>query len=166
MRAIIEGDKKLKEEKEKLLKAKEELEAGKQTLEVTYNTLKMLSDRVDEVVATQVDTAQRSLKIKMDDRLLTYTAEHFAELEIAYAVTVHKSQGSEFPAVVIPVSEVPEKLCYRNLLYTGVTRAKKLCILAGSQPTVKSMVDNVKQNLRYSGLAELLGRAKAGRLPG
>ncbi|MBQ5865337.1 MAG: efflux RND transporter permease subunit [Oscillospiraceae bacterium] len=62
--AIIEGDKKLKEEKEKLLKAKEELEAGKQTLEVTYNTLKMLSDRVDEVVATQADTAQRLAQLE------------------------------------------------------------------------------------------------------
>ena len=64
--------------------------------------------------------------------------------------------------MVLPVSEVPEKLCYRNLLYTGVTRAKKLCILAGSGATVQKMVENVRQNLRYSGLGELLMRAMPG----
>ena len=107
-------------------------------------------------VVIAVDPAQRTLKVQMDDRKLLYTAEHLPELEIAYAVTVHKSQGSEFPAVVMPISEVPEKLCYRNLLYTGLTRARKLCVMPGQPATVAAMVRNVRQNLRYSGLCELL----------
>lgn len=71
---------------------------------------------------------------------------------------MHKSQGSEFAAVVIPVSDLPEKLCYRNLLYTGVTRAKRLCILAGRPDTVARMTENIRQNLRYSCLADLLAQ--------
>ncbi|MEE1331564.1 MAG: ATP-binding domain-containing protein, partial [Gemmiger formicilis] len=78
------------------------------------------------------------------------------ELEPAYAVTVHKSQGSEFPAVILPVADVPARLCYRNLLYTGVTRARKLCVLTGTARTEQTMVENVRQNMRYSGLRYLL----------
>ena len=86
-------------------------------------------------------------------------ADQLAELEPAYAVTVHKSQGSEFPAVIMPVADVPARLCYRNLLYTGVTRARRLCILAGTRRTEQAMVDNVRQNMRYSGLRYLLREA-------
>lgn len=103
-----------------------------------------------------VDPGERALLVQMDDRKLVYTAETIPELEIAYAVTVHKSQGSEFAAVVMPVSDLPEKLCYRNLLYTGVTRAKNLCVLTGRTDTVSRMVENVRQNMRYSCLADLL----------
>lgn len=103
-----------------------------------------------------VNPHDRSMTVQMDDRKLVYTSEHLSELEIAYAVTIHKSQGSEFPAVVIPAAEVPAKLCYRNLIYTGVTRARKLCILTGLRSTVNAMTGNVRQNLRYSGLCELL----------
>ena len=60
--------------------------------------------------------------VRMDDRRLVYPAENLNELEIAYAITVHKSQGSEFPAVILPAAQVPPRLCYRNLFYTGVTR--------------------------------------------
>ncbi|WP_418972898.1 ATP-dependent RecD-like DNA helicase [Allofournierella sp.] len=110
----------------------------------------------DMGVILKVDAAERTLLVQMDDRKLLYTPENIPELEIAYAVTVHKSQGSEFAAVVVPVSDTPPKLCYRNLLYTGVTRAKRLCILAGQGATVQRMVENVRQNLRYSCLADLL----------
>ena len=72
--------------------------------------------------------------VRMDDRRLVYPAENLNELEIAYAITVHKSQGSEFPAVILPVAQVPPRLCYRNLFYTGVTRARKLCIVAACGP--------------------------------
>ena len=110
----------------------------------------------DMGIVLKVDPEERTMAVQMDDRKLLYTQENLTELEIAYAVTVHKSQGSEFQAVVIPVSDVSPRLCYRNLLYTGVTRTKRLCILAGRGATVQSMVENVRQNMRYSCLADLL----------
>ncbi len=116
----------------------------------------------DMGVILAVDAENRTVTVQMDDRRLVYTADQLAELEPAYAVTVHKSQGSEFPAVILPVADVPARLCYRNLLYTGITRARKLCILAGSTRTVGSMVANVRQNMRYSGLCSLLQDACAG----
>ena len=110
----------------------------------------------DMGIILEVDPKERTLLVAMDDRKLRYTADIVTELEIAYAVTVHKSQGSEFAAVIVPVSDVPQKLCYRNLLYTGVTRAKKLCVLTGQFDTVQRMVSNTRQNMRYSCLAHML----------
>ena len=107
-------------------------------------------------IITAVDPDNRTVTVQMDDRRLTYTADQLAELDPAYAVTVHKSQGSEFPAVVLPAADVPARLCYRNLLYTGVTRARKLCVLCGSTRTERAMVENIRQNLRFSGLRFLL----------
>ncbi|MDD4850724.1 MAG: ATP-dependent RecD-like DNA helicase [Gemmiger sp.] len=107
-------------------------------------------------IILSIDTDTRSATVKMDDRKLVYTADQLSELEPAYAVTVHKSQGSEFPAVVMPVADVPARLCYRNLLYTGVTRARNLCVLAGAGRTVGAMVANSRQNLRYSCLGSML----------
>lgn len=110
----------------------------------------------DMGVITAIDRDARSVTVMMDDRKYVYSADQLSELEPAYAVTVHKSQGSEFPAVIVPVADVPARLCYRNLLYTGVTRARKLCVLAGSGRTIQTMVRNVRQNMRYSGLRYLL----------
>ena len=107
-------------------------------------------------IITEVDTEARSVTVMMDDRKYVYSADQLSELEPAYAVTIHKSQGSEFPAIIVPVSDVPPRLRYRNLLYTGVTRARKLCILTGSHWIVEQMVHNVRQNLRYSCLRYLL----------
>lgn len=112
-------------------------------------------------IITGVDVDARAVTVQMDDRKYTYSADQLAELEPAYAVTVHKSQGSEFPAVILPVADVPARLCYRNLLYTGVTRARKLCVLAGTSATEQRMVDNVRQNMRYSGLRYFLREAAA-----
>ena len=107
-------------------------------------------------IVESIDTRSRSMVVHMDDRRLVYPAENLNELEPAYAITVHKSQGSEFAAVVLPAAGVPPRLCYRNLFYTGVTRARRLCVVAGRRDTVAAMMANVRQNLRYSGLAELL----------
>ena len=115
----------------------------------------------DMGVITGVDVDARSVTVQMDDRKYTYTADQLNELEPAYAVTVHKSQGSEFPAVVLPAADVPARLCYRNLLYTGVTRARRLCVLAGTARTEQAMVQNVRQNMRFSGLRYLLKEAAA-----
>ncbi|WP_418809833.1 ATP-dependent RecD-like DNA helicase [Ruthenibacterium lactatiformans] len=110
----------------------------------------------DMGVIVDVDVRGGSVTVRSEDRMLVYTAEHVRELEPAYAVTIHKSQGSEFPAVIIPVMDVPPKLCYRNLLYTGVTRAKTLCILAGHSAEVAQMVRSVRRNKRFSCLADLI----------
>lgn len=107
-------------------------------------------------IVESINQRDRSMVVRMDDRRLIYPAENLNELEIAYAITVHKSQGSEFPAVILPVAQVPPRLCYRNLFYTGVTRARKLCIVAGRRDIANRMMGNVRQNLRYSGLAHLL----------
>ncbi|MGN0975213.1 MAG: ATP-dependent RecD-like DNA helicase, partial [Gemmiger sp.] len=117
----------------------------------------------DMGIVTDVDPGNRTVTVYMDDRKYVYTSDQLLELEPAYAVTVHKSQGSEFPAVILPVADVPTRLCYRNLLYTGVTRARRLCVVPGTTRTVKTMVENVRQNMRYSGLCWML-RARAGKL--
>ncbi len=112
-------------------------------------------------VILAIDVKDRSMTVQMDDRTLIYSAEHLIELEIAYAITIHKSQGSEFPAVILPVAEVPEKLRYRNLIYTGVTRARKLCVMIGQRSTAQAMIANVKQNMRFSGLYHILSAEPA-----
>ena len=81
------------------------------------------------------------------------------ELEPAYAITVHKSQGSEFDCVIIPLLDVPPLLKYRNLLYTAVTRAKKLLVIIGSDETFSQMVKNNKKTLRYTLLKNSLYEA-------
>ena len=113
-------------------------------------------------IVESINMRDRSMVVRMDDRRLLYPAENLNELEIAYAITVHKSQGSEFPAVILPVAQVPPRLCYRNLFYTGVTRARRLCVVAGRRDVVNSMMSNIRQNLRYSGLCALL---QAGQPP-
>ena len=107
-------------------------------------------------IVESIHPRDRSMVVRMDDRRMLYPAENLNELEIAYAITVHKSQGSEFPAVILPVAQVPPRLCYRNLFYTGVTRARKLCVVAGRRDVVNRMMSNIRQNLRYSGLCALL----------
>lgn len=87
-----------------------------------------------------------------EDRYVTYDFSQLDELELAYAVTVHKSQGSEFPIVVMPISWFPPILATRNLLYTAVTRGKQVVVLVGSEKRMQAMVDNNRIKLRYSGL--------------
>lgn len=103
-----------------------------------------------------IDRPASTVTVQMDDRTVVYELESVSELEPAYAMTVHKSQGNEFPAVVMPMYPGPPQLYYRNLLYTAVTRAKSLLILVGTRRTVRTMVDNDKKMKRYSGLLNLL----------
>ena len=91
-----------------------------------------------------------------DDKFVTYDFANLDELELAYAVTVHKSQGSEFPIVIMPISWFPPMLATRNLLYTAVTRGKQAVILVGSERKMEAMVDNNQITRRYSGLAQRL----------
>ena len=112
-------------------------------------------------VVTEIDRPGGVLRVQIDDKEVLYDFEHASnELEPAYAVTVHKSQGNEFTAVVIPVLKPPMQLCYRNLLYTAVTRAKKLLILVGTRGTIEAMVENDRKTRRYTGLARFLARSE------
>lgn len=108
----------------------------------------------------RVDTAEGTLTVRYDDREALYNRKDAADLEPAYAVTVHKSQGSEFDAVVMPVFSGVPQLTYRNLLYTAVTRAKSLLILVGSAETVHRMVENDRKTLRYTGLRHFLSKTE------
>ncbi len=102
------------------------------------------------------DRITRTLKVDFDGREAVYTADMLNNLEPAYAVTVHKSQGSEFDAVILTVFGGYDKLYYRNLLYTAVTRAKKLLIIIGNSKRVEFMIDNDRRMLRYTCLKEML----------
>ncbi|MEG2770283.1 MAG: AAA family ATPase, partial [Oscillospiraceae bacterium] len=107
-------------------------------------------------VIESVNAKASEVKVRFDDRVYVYTTEFIRQLELAYAVTIHKSQGSEFTAVVLPVSEVPGKLCYRNLLYTGVTRAKQLLVVPGQGAVIEKMIKNDKRQLRFSCLSQFI----------
>lgn len=101
-----------------------------------------------------IDTEFNKVNVIFDGtRYVSYGFELLDELELAYAVTVHKSQGSEFPIVIMPVSWFPPVLATRNLLYTGVTRGKTAVVLVGSENKLCAMVDNDRIRERYSGLA-------------
>ena len=91
-----------------------------------------------------------------DGRVAEYSFKQLEELELAYAITIHKSQGSEYPAVVIPLLSGPKMLLNRNLLYTAVTRARKCVTIVGSEETFQEMINNEKQQRRYSSLDERL----------
>jgi exodeoxyribonuclease V alpha subunit len=91
-----------------------------------------------------------------DDRMVVYDYSILDELEPSFAVTIHKSQGSEFPVVVMPIFPGPEVLMTRNLLYTAVTRAREMVVLVGDEDILLGMVGNKRETLRYSGLADKL----------
>lgn len=110
----------------------------------------------DMGVLLEIDRRASTLTVKMDDRVVVYETETASELELAYAMTIHKSQGNEFPAVIVPMHRGAPQLCFRNLLYTAVTRAKLLLILVGTKETVQAMVENDKKTKRYTGLQSFL----------
>ena len=99
---------------------------------------------------TDIDIRAGIVKVRFEDRVATYFSEDLGQLELAYAVTVHKSQGSEYNFVVLPLFDVPYKLKYRNLLYTAVTRAKKMLICVGEQSIWNEMAANDRKTLRYT----------------
>ena len=103
-----------------------------------------------------IDRPTKTLLIRFDDRVAEYLFEMAPELELAYAITVHKSQGSEFEAVVMPLTSYKSKMHYRNLLYTAVTRAKSRLILLGQEKTIAEMIANNRKTVRYTNLKEML----------
>lgn len=113
-------------------------------------------------VIESIDNESSSMRIRFDDRLVDYTFDLLEDLELAYAITVHKSQGSEYPVVIIPMYSCPPMLMSRNLLYTAVTRAKKMVIMVGRSEIVGKMVENNSEILRYTTLRRRLADYSTG----
>ena len=106
-------------------------------------------------IIVEINEYTRNVVVEYDEhRRVTYQFAQLDEIELAYAVTIHKSQGSEYPAVIIPLLSGPRLLFNRNLLYTGVTRAKNCVTILGSSATLMEMIGNNYQNRRYTGLSE------------
>ena len=107
-------------------------------------------------VIERVNSAAENLEIRFDERHVVYEFNMLEELEMAYAITVHKSQGSEYPIVILPMGSAPPMLLSRNLFYTAVTRAQSMVILVGREGILRAMVENNRQSMRYTGLVRWL----------
>ncbi len=105
-------------------------------------------------VIENINLSQENMTIRFDDRIAEYSFDMLEELELAYAITVHKSQGSEYPVVIIPMYSCPPMLMTRNLLYTAVTRAKNMVIMVGRSDIPGRMVGNNREVLRYTTLKD------------
>lgn len=111
----------------------------------------------DMGVIREINTFAGELTVEFEEsRMVTYSFKELDELELAYAITIHKAQGSEYPAVVIPLLGGPRMLMTRNLLYTAVTRARKCVTLVGDENTFYKMVQNESEQRRYTGLRDRL----------
>ena len=107
-------------------------------------------------VIESINTIEERMVINFDSRIAVYDFAMLDELEHSYAITVHKSQGSEYPIVILPLCTAAPMLLTRNLLYTAVTRAQNMVIIVGRQSTVEEMVNNNRQTERYTGLREMI----------
>jgi len=105
-----------------------------------------------------IDVLNQSLHVQIDDRVVSYDWSEADELALAYAISIHKAQGSEYKAVVIPVMTTHYILLLRPLLYTAVTRARELVVLVGNKRAIAIAVRNNKVAHRYSGLSARIGR--------
>lgn len=115
----------------------------------------------DMGVITEIHNSSETLTVEYDEKKkVEYTFKMLDELEHAYAITIHKAQGSEYPAVVMPILTGPRQLLHRNLLYTAVTRAKKCVTLVGDDMTIQRMIQNVNEQKRYTSLAERIREFK------
>lgn len=103
-------------------------------------------------VIKKIDLPEELITVDFEDKICEYDYTMLDELELAYAITVHKSQGSEYPIVIMPLYRYTPKLLTRNLLYTAITRAQSIVILVGNGEVAKAMVDNNRQTKRYTGL--------------
>ena len=109
----------------------------------------------DMGIIRTINTYEDAVIVEFDEhRLVKYSHALLEELELAYAITVHKSQGSEYPAVVMPLLQGPRQLYYRNLLYTAVTRAKSCVTIVGSETVFQGMIHNTREQERKTSLAE------------
>jgi exodeoxyribonuclease V alpha subunit len=101
------------------------------------------------------------VRIRFDERELTVPLEHLSECQLSYAISIHKSQGSEYPAVIIPVHTQHTVMLQRNLLYTAITRARRLVVLVGSKKALWITLHNTRQKERHSRLRERIIEAES-----
>ena len=113
----------------------------------------------DVGTVTRINPGAENMEIRFEDRHVVYEFSMLEDLEMAYAVTVHKSQGSEYPIVILPMGTTPPMLLSRNLLYTAVTRAQNMVILVGREEILETMIQNNRQSMRYTGLKQWLKEA-------
>jgi len=111
----------------------------------------------------EVEHEEQNLAVKYEDRVVDYDWSQLDELVLAYAISIHKSQGSEYPAVVIPILSQHYIMLQRNLLYTAITRAKKLVVLVGSKQAIAMATRNSRVQHRYTALAARLVTAGSAR---
>ena len=139
-RILREGDKVMQiRNNYDLLWVKDDKETGEGIFNGEIGTIETINKR------------SRIISVRFDDKVANYDFDFSVDLDLAYATTVHKSQGNEFEAVVMPIFGGAPMLLYRNLLYTAVTRAKKLMIIVGRKNDIEKMVNNNRKNKRYSG---------------
>lgn len=109
-------------------------------------------------IIEEINMSAENIKVLFDDRRAVYDFSMLDELELAYAITVHKSQGSEYPIVIIPLYRYSQRLLTRNLLYTALTRAQKMVILVGDEEVSKRMIENNRRTKRYTGLSFIFSK--------
>jgi exodeoxyribonuclease V alpha subunit len=110
-------------------------------------------------IIEKIDKVTKKMQIRFDERIAVYEGDSASDLELSYACTVHKSQGSEYPIVIIPVStSCPYMLLTRNLIYTAITRAEKMVLIVGDKETLFRMIENNTRVVRNTMLARLLKR--------
>jgi len=123
-----------------------------------YNLVAESGDGVfngDIGIIQEINTFSETVTVVFDEgRTVVYPNKLLDDLDLAYAMTIHKSQGSEYPAVIIPLLSGPRLLYNRNLLYTAVTRARKCVVLVGDEHVFCDMIDNTMEQKRYSGLSD------------
>ena len=147
-----------------MVERREELERGDRKFRVGDKVMQVRNNYDKEVfngdvgVIQGLDAAARELIVAFDGRALEYKSEELDELNLAYAVTVHKSQGSEYPVVLLPFHGQHYMLLRRNLLYTALTRGKRLVVVVGSERAIKMATERDDMNRRYSKLEERLKR--------
>ncbi|KKK91017.1 hypothetical protein LCGC14_2717210, partial [marine sediment metagenome] len=142
--------------------AREQVQRQNKLLKTGDKVMQIRNDYKKEVFngdigrIVQIDQKRQTVQVSFDGRQVLYRFEELDQLELAYAVSVHKSQGSEYPAVIVPVMTQHYLLLQRNLLYTAVTRGKKLVVLIGTTRALNIAVKNDKTMRRHSLLAERL----------
>jgi exodeoxyribonuclease V alpha subunit len=138
--------------------------AGDRVLQTQNNYKKQIYNG-DLGVISSIDEMNRELLVRFDGREVPYDFGELDELSLAYALSIHKSQGSEYPAVVMPLHTQHFMMLQRNLLYTGLTRARKLAVLVGSTRALKLAVDRQDTRERHTALGERMREALKGAKP-